>query len=203
MRLLLSDGKRVLIKQPHHSISGSCLKNDISFYFQSDAVGRKCAAPGSLNFPKNIAFFHWPLDKLIFLTNKKICIHFSVHEVVCFNWNMQMNVQPTSCTVKKISTVVLPCFWGKHVVMHKIKIHLLKMQNRRKIQKTHILKNSSKWSDFLCRIWQQHKKNQIPSPQHSFSLSFWFYFRVVHVLKRSWKVSLLRWAPGGLGKCGN
>ncbi len=88
MRLLPSDGKRVLIKQPHHSISGSCLKNDITFYFQSDAVGRKCAAPGSLNFPKNIAFFHWPLDKLIFLTNKKICIHFSVHEVVCFNLNI-------------------------------------------------------------------------------------------------------------------
>ncbi len=151
---------------------------------------------------KNIAFFHWPLDKLIFVTNKKICIHFSVHEVVCFNWNMQMNVQPTSCTVKQISTVVLPCFWGKHVVMHKIKIHLLKMQNRRKIQKTHILKNSSKWSDFVCLIWQQHKKSD-SIPQHSFSLSFWFYFRVVHVFKRSWKVSLLRWAPGGLGKCGN
>ncbi len=175
MRLLPSDGKGVLIKQPHHSLSGYSLKNEMSFYFQiiQWCSGDEFTSPGSLDQKKHSIF---PLAfRKNLCDNKIVCILFfrALSSLCSFEYTNEYTTYFMHW--KKTSTVVLPCFWGQHLVMHKIKIHLLEMQNDRKI-KSYFLKNSSKLSDLYALYGNSTQKHYIPAPQHSFSLSFCFFF---------------------------
>ncbi len=110
------------------------------------------------------------------MTNKIVCILFfrALSSLCSFEYTNEYTTYFMHW--KKTSTVVLPCFWGQHLVMHKIKIHLLEMQNDRKRQKSYFLKNSSKLSDFICLIWQQHTKTLHSSPTTLFQSLFLFFF---------------------------
>ncbi len=109
------------------------------------------------------------------MTNKIVCILFfrALSSLCSFEYTNEYTTYFMHW--KKTSTVVLPCFWGQHLVMHKIKIHLLEMQNDRKI-KSYFLKNSSKLSDSICLIWQQHTKTLHSSPTTLFQSLFLFFF---------------------------